>query len=147
MSETEILGTVLLVVGAIVAVAEMHTLTIYLIAIAVACFAGAATAFLGGGLPVSLAVLGAVAAAGLPVAHWVRARLRNRASEQVSRDDVGRTVTVAESGPGRLRVSYRGTTWDARLADAAAAEPTVGQTLRIVDRDGNTLLLGRHTPA
>jgi membrane protein implicated in regulation of membrane protease activity len=142
MNSSEILGTVLLVIGAIIAVSEMHTLTIYLIALAVACFAGAAAAFAGASLPLSLSVLGAVALLGLPVAHWVRKRMKNHASDQVTQDDVGRTVNVVEVGAERLRVSYRGSTWNAHMHESHALEPQVGQTLRIVAREGNTLLLG-----
>jgi membrane protein implicated in regulation of membrane protease activity len=141
MQAPEILGTVLLVIGAIIAVSEMHTLTIYLIAVAVACFAGSAAAFAGAGLPISLAVVGVVVLLGLPIAHWVRGRLKNRASDEVSNDDVGRTAKVLETGGETLRVSYRGTAWQARMQDASAAMPQAGQTLRIVAREGNVLVL------
>ena len=141
MHASEVLGTILLVIGAIVAVSEMHTLTIYLIAVAVACFAGAGAAFAGLGLPWSLATVGIVTLLGLPIAHWTRGRLRNRASDQVSHDDVGRSVEVLAHGPGFLRVSYRGTAWQARMRDASATVPSPGQTLRIVAREGNVLVL------
>jgi membrane protein implicated in regulation of membrane protease activity len=141
MHASDVLGTILLVVGAIVAVSEMHTLTIYLIAVALACFAGGAVAFLGVGLNGTLAVVGVVILLGLPIAHWVRGRLKNRASDEVSNDDVGRTVKVLETGGESLRVSYRGTAWQARMQDASAAAPQSGQTLRIVAREGNVLVL------
>jgi len=141
MSASEILGTILLVAGALVAVSEMHTLTIYLLAVAVACFAGAGAAFLGFGLSWSLAVVGIVTLLGLPIAHWARGRMRNRASEQVSNDDVGRSVEVLAQGHDFLRVSYRGTAWQARMQDASATMPTPGQTLRIAAREGNVLVL------
>ena len=141
MQASDVLGTILLVIGAIVAVSEMHTLTIYLIAVALACFAGGAVAFLGVGLNGTLAVVGLVILLGLPIAHWVRGRLKNRESDEVSNDDVGRTVTVLEAGGETLRVSYRGTAWQARMQDASAAAPQSGQTLRIVAREGNVLVL------
>jgi len=147
MDNNEIFGTVLLVIGALVAVSEMHTLTIYLIAIAVACFAGGAVAFMGAGLTTTLTVVGVVTLLGLPIAHWVRGRMKNVASDQVSNDDIGRDVTVLESGNGRLRVTYRGTAWDARLVAADATSPLPGQTLRIVAREGNTLVLEAPAPA
>ncbi len=141
MHASDVLGTILLVIGAIIAVSEMHTLTIYLIAVALACFAGGAVAFLGVGLNGTLAVVGVVILLGLPIAHWVRGRLKNRASDEVSNDDVGRTVKVLEADGESLRVSYRGTAWQARMQDASAAAPQSGQTLRIVAREGNVLVL------
>ena len=147
MNENDILGTLLLVIGALVAVSEMHTLTIYLIAVALACFAGGAVAFMGAGLTTTLAVVGVVILLGLPIAHWVRGRMKNAASEQISQDDIGRDVTVIESGNARLRVNYRGAAWDARLAKPDATLPQPGQTLRIVAREGNTLVLESSAPA
>ncbi|KGI77096.1 NfeD family protein [Oleiagrimonas soli] len=141
MNASQILGTVLLAVGAIVAVSEMHTLTIYLIAVAVACFVGAGVAFAGASLPLTLGVAAVVAVLGMPVAHWMRGRLRNHASEHVTHDDVGRTVQVVAFDQDHLRVSYRGTAWNARMQDASATTPHPGQTLRIVAREGNVLVL------
>lgn len=141
MNKHEILGTVLLVIGALLAVSEMHTLTIYLLAVALACFVGGAVAFVGGSLTSTLAAIAVVLLLGLPIAHWLRARMKNAASESMSQDDVGRDVLVIESGNGRLRVNYRGTAWDARLSKADATLPRPGQNLRIVARDGNTLVL------
>ncbi len=141
MNSSEMLGTSLLVIGAIIAVSEMHTLTIYLIAVAVACFAGGACAFAGGGLTLSLAVVGVVILFGLPAAHWVRGRMKNRASDEVSNDDIGRTVHVLGADDTFLRVSYRGTAWQARMQDASAAAPEPGRPLRIVAREGNVLVL------
>lgn len=143
MHASEILGTTLLVVGAIIAVSEMHTLTIYLIAIALACFAGALVAFHGGGFTVTLVVIGIVILLGMPLAHWVRARMKNRASDEVSQDDVGRPVTVIEAGAdGALRVYYRGTAWNARLVQANHDVPQPGQTYSIITRQGSTLVVG-----
>lgn len=136
----------LLIVGALVAISESHTLTIYLLAVALACFVAAGVAFAGGSLPLSLIVLGIVILLGMPVAHWLRGRMKNCASERVSQDDVGRTVSVVEVGGERLRVPYRGSTWNARMQEKYSLDPRVGQTLRIVAREGNTLVLGPQIP-
>lgn len=141
MDPATILAIVLLVLGAIAAVSEIHTLTIYLLAVAVACFAAAGTAFAGGGLMWSLVVLAVVTLLGMPLAHGLRKRLRNTASEEITHDDVGRDVTILESRDGRLRVSYRGAAWDARLEDPYAAPPAAGTTCRIVAREGNRLVI------
>lgn len=141
MDSATTLGIVLLIVGALAAVSEIHTLTIYLIAIALACFAAGGVALAGGGLMLSLIVLAVIVLLGMPLAHGFRKRLKNRASEDISRDDVGRTVTILDSRGDGLRVSYRGSTWDARLANAAGTAPQAGETCRIASREGNLLVL------
>ncbi|MGH8273226.1 MAG: NfeD family protein [Gammaproteobacteria bacterium] len=141
MDSATTLGIVLLIVGALAAVSEIHTLTIYLIAVAIACFAAAGVALAGGGLILSLIVLAVVILLGMPVAHWVRGRLKNRASEDISRDDVGHNVTVIESRNDALRVSYRGSTWEARLEDSSGKAPQAGEVYCIASREGNILTL------
>lgn len=141
------IGIALIVLSATLIVLEMHTLTIYLLAAAAAGIAGGVVALAGGGLLwtlVSMAVTGAVA---LPLAHWVRGHLRNRASEDVSREDTGHRVTVVAAEDGVLRVSYRGSTWNARLRDSSAAAPQPGHTLIISAREGSTLVLDIPAPA
>lgn len=141
MDSATTLGIVLLIIGALVAVSEIHTLTIYLIAVALACFAAGGVALAGGGLILSLIVLAVIALLGMPLAHWFRRRLKNRASEDISRDDVGHAVTILDSHGEGLRVSYRGSTWDARLENAAGKAPQAGETYRIASREGNLLVL------
>ena len=141
MDSATILAIVLLVIGAIAAVSEIHTLTVYLLAVAVACFAAAGIAFAGGGLVWSLAVLGIISLLGMPFAHWLRKRLRNPASEQVSHDDSGREATIRESPKGKTRGPARGAAWDARLDDPNAAPPAAGEACRIVAREGNLLVV------
>lgn len=141
MESATILAIVLLVLGAIAAVSEMHTLTIYLLAVALACFASAAVALAGGGLTLALIVLAIVSLLGMPIAHILRKRLLNEEAEQVSHDDIGGTVKVLGTLNGRLRVSYRGSTWDARLAGTAQGALAKGETCRITSRDGNVLII------
>lgn len=141
------IGIALIVLSATLIVLEMHTLTIYLLAAAAAGLAGGVVALAGGGLLwtlVSMAVTGVVA---LPLAHWVKGHLRNRASDDVSREDTGHRVTVVAAEDGMLRVSYRGSTWNARLRDSAAAPPQPGHTLIICAREGSTLVLDIPAPA
>ena len=141
MEPATILATVLLVLGAIAAVSEIHTLTIYLLAVALACFAGAAVALAGGGLTLALIVLAIVALLGMPIAHLLRRRFINQEAERVSQDDVGGNVTVVGNLNGRLRVSYRGSTWDARLTDSAEGKPETGDACRITARVCNVLTI------
>jgi membrane protein implicated in regulation of membrane protease activity len=137
----KIIGIALIVLSAGLIVLEMHTLTIYLLAAGAACLAGGAVALTGGGPIWTLSAIAMTGLVALPVAHWARGRLKNRASEEVSRDDTGHSVTVLEAREGMLRVAYRGSTWNARLRDSSAAAPQPGHTLVISAREGSTLVL------
>lgn len=137
----KMVGIALIVLSAGLIVLEMHTLTIYLLAVAAACIAGGATALTGSGPVLTLSVMAATGAVALPLARWARGRLKNRASEDVSQEDTGHAVTVVEAQGGTLRVAYRGSTWNARLRDASAAVPEPGRTLVISAREGSTLVL------
>lgn len=138
----KIIGIALVILSASLIVLEMHTLTIYLLAAAAACIAGGVVALAGGGLTWVLSAMAIAGAIALPSAHWVRGRLKNRASEDVSQDDTGHSVTVVEAAGGALRVAYRGSTWNARLRDSSVtAPPQPGHTLIISSRDGSTLVL------
>lgn len=143
MDSSTLLGIVFLVVGALVALSEIFTLTIYLLAVAIGLFAAGGLALAGGSLTADLALLAAVIILGLPIAHWWRGKLRNHASEAVTRDDVGRQVTVVSVDGTDLRVDYRGSTWDARLGPGVAAAPATGDTFVIARREGNLLILAR----
>jgi membrane protein implicated in regulation of membrane protease activity len=136
-----IIGIALIVLSASLIVLEMHTLTIYLLAAAAACVAGGVIALAGGGIIWVLSAMAITGVVALPVAHWARGRLKNRASEDVSRDDTGHSVTVVETAGGTLRVAYRGSTWNARLRESSAAAPQPGHTLIISAREGSTLVL------
>lgn len=137
----KIIGIVLIVLSASLIVLEMHTITVYLLAAAAAFLAGGVVALAGGGPLWTVSAMAITAVVALPLAHWARGRLKNPASEDVSRDDTGHSVTVIEAAEGVLRVAYRGSTWNARLRDASAAVPPPGQTLRISSREGSTLVL------
>lgn len=135
------IGIVLIVLAASLVILEMHTMTIYLLAVAAACVAGGVTALAGVGPIWTASVMVITGVIALPLAHWARGRLKNRASEDVSQDDAGNSVTVIEAAGGVLRVAYRGSTWSARLRDSSAAIPPPGQMLIISAREGSTLVL------
>jgi membrane protein implicated in regulation of membrane protease activity len=137
----KIIGVVLIVLSASLIVLEMHTITVYLLAAAAASLAGGVVALMGGGPLGTVSAMAITGVVALPLAHWARGRLKNRASEDVSRDDTGHSVTVIEAAGGVLRVAYRGSTWNARLRDSSASVPPPGQTLRIAAREGSTLVL------
>ncbi|HEX7338778.1 MAG TPA: NfeD family protein [Rhodanobacteraceae bacterium] len=141
MDTSTLAGIIFLVVGALVLLSELHTLTIYLLAVAAGLFAAGGLALAGGGLTADFALLAIIIILGLPIAHWWRRKLKNRASEDISQDDIGNKITVVAINGPHLRVDYRGSTWDARLADDAIAMPSVGATCTIARRDGNTLFI------
>lgn len=145
-----IVGVMLLIVGATVLVVETQSLTIYLIAVAIACLvSGGLALFAHTGLAATLVAFALVLLAGLPVAHYARRRLKNPESDRVSRDDVGALVEVVAVHGETLRVAYRGTEWDARpAAGLSTADLVAGTTLQVVQRDGNTLVVAqRGAPA
>ena len=87
------------------------------------CFASGAVAVAGHGLDVTLGVFTGVTLLSLPIAHWVRRKLSNREAEEVTRDDVGHSVTIISAEAGKIRASYRGTVWDARLEERQKTSP------------------------
>jgi membrane protein implicated in regulation of membrane protease activity len=139
------LGIALLILGGVLMLAEIHTLTLYLLAVSIACFAAGAVAVAGAGLAPTLGVLAAVTLLGLPLAYGLRKKLKNPEADKATRDDVGNFVSVVHVDQGSIRVAYRGTTWDARLAPSAAG-PCPGDTFIIADRQGNTLILESPPP-
>ncbi len=142
-------GIVLLIVGASVVAVETQSLTIYLIAVAVACFVAGGLALIAHtDIATTLIGFAFILLAGIPVAHYARRRLKNPESDRVSRDDVGASVEVVAVRGETLRVSYRGTEWDARPAIGfSTAGLAAGATLRIVERDGSMLIVDRHGAA
>jgi membrane protein implicated in regulation of membrane protease activity len=139
------LGIALLIAGALMVVAEIHSFTVYLLAVAAACFAAGGLA-VGAhtGLDTTLTAFGLVLLAGLPAAHVARRRLKNPESDRISRDDVGAAVRVVSMDNGTLRVSYRGAEWDARPAPGLSPQAlTPGERLTIVERDGSTLVVAQ----
>lgn len=137
----KVIGIALIVLSACLIVLEMHTLTVYLLAAAAAFITGGVVALMGGGLMWTVSAMAIASVVALPLAHWARGRLKNRASEDVSQEDTGHSVKVIEAAGGVLRVEYRGSTWNARLRDSSAGAPPVGQTLLISAREGSTLVL------
>lgn len=123
----------LLAIGA--AIAEMHSVTIYLAGVALAALVATLAGFwIGGGTEVLV-----FAAAGVCVIVAVPP-LRKRLSRRVAPDlDAGQTVVFLEAGrrPGEAVVRYRGARWE---ADVDAAAPVVpGGPGVIIARHGNRL--------
>ena len=136
-------GIALLIAGGVLVLVEINTLTFYLLVVAVACFAAGAASVHGADVTFTFGLLGVIVLLGLPVAHWVRLRLRTPEADRVSNDDVGHDVTVENISPNGLRVLYRGALWSARVADGNADGVLPGDLLRISRRNGNILFLER----
>ena len=81
-----IVGIVLLSGGGVLGVAEINSLTCYRLAVALA----------GAGLLMTLGVPGGGSPAGLPLAHWIRKRLKNPKADRLSGDEAGHLMGETE---------------------------------------------------
>ena len=138
-----------LVVGFVLVIAELVTGTFYLLVIGLGAFAGALASWAGAHVMVQAVAGSAVGLGGaFLVHHWHTAR-RHRGDAHANFLDRGQSV-VLESWTNELagfaRVRYRGTSWDARLAEPAA-RPVPGATLYIEAQEGNTLVVASAPPA
>ena len=135
-----------LAAGLLVA-AELVTGTFYLLMLSLGLAAGALAAH--AGLDTPLQLLCAALAGGGAVAFWyLRLQRQPRSAPQSENPelnlDIGQRVHVAHwRADGTARVSYRGSTWTARLHDPSSADPTPGGDYRIRAVDGNELRLER----
>lgn len=99
--------------------AELLVGTFYLLVVGVGVAAGGVAALAGMDFGVQCAVAAVVAVVGIVVLRQTRAgALLRRGAPEIS-PDVGQTVQVIERRPdGSLRVSYRGSQWDAEVEGA-----------------------------
>lgn len=123
--------------------AEMILGTIYLLAVAAGALCGAiwTLVFPGGSAPFAVAAL--VTALGVVIAYLMRRRLRRLGgtkSAEASYPDEGREISVGKVVDGRARVSYRGSTWDAKAISGENLKPGIWEIDRI---DGTMLVLRR----
>lgn len=105
--------------------AELATGSFYLLMIALGLAAAACAAHLGISVTGQI-VTAALAGGGATTAwHWRRSKQPPAAPSRENRDvnlDIGERIRVAEWASDRTaRVTYRGTTWTARLAPGAPA--------------------------
>lgn len=132
-----------IIVGIALVIAEMLTGTLYLLVIGAGAFVGALVAWLGLNELYQTIIGGVVALGGtLFVHHWHEARRKIDAGRSNFLDR-GQPVVLegwANESAGTARVKYRGTSWDARVADPLA-RPIPGSTLYIEGQEGNMLVL------
>jgi membrane protein implicated in regulation of membrane protease activity len=125
-------------VAAVIVGSELLIGTFYLLAVGVAFALGGVAALLGMSIPVQLIVAGFLAVVLTIIAHrWHQA---HPVTPQLPSFDIGQSVQVdAWRDDGTARVNYRGTQWDAELADPRSAKE---HTMVIVGTRGSTLMLG-----
>jgi membrane protein implicated in regulation of membrane protease activity len=137
------------IVGIALVIAELLTGTLYLLVIGGGAFVAALVAWLGLNA-IWQAIIGGAAALGgtLFVHHWHEARRKADAGKS-NLLDRGQSVVLegwSNENAGIARVKYRGTSWDARLADSTA-RPVPGSTLYIEAQEGNMLVVVPSPPA
>jgi membrane protein implicated in regulation of membrane protease activity len=129
--------------GVVLIGAELVTGTFYLFAAGIACLAGGLIAWAGAPIAMQLLVTAILAIVGTLVAH--RVRLRRATPAPMPSLDVGQPVQVQFWHPnGTARVTYRGTQWDAQLAQPDGAR---ANTMYIVATRGSTLIVSAQRPA
>ena len=122
--------------------AELMTGTFYLLMVALGLAAAALTAYGGVATGVQIVVAAIVGGGATAVWHWKRAQHPKSAPFQENRDvnlDIGERVHVtAWDAEGTSRITYRGSTWQARIQPGAVASPG---TYRVAAVEGNWLVL------
>ncbi len=122
--------------------AEMILGTIYLLALAAGAICGALCSLVLPGTAAPFAAAALVTALGVAIAYAMRRRLRKLGgsrSAEASNPDEGREISVGKVVDGRARVSYRGSTWDARAMSGEELKPGIW----LIDRIDGTMLVLR----
>jgi membrane protein implicated in regulation of membrane protease activity len=131
------------VAAGVAVAAELATGTFYLLMIALGLAAGALAAHFGMAQPLQLVAAAVVAGGATALWHW-RRMARAGVPLPTARDrdvnlDIGERVRVpAWASDGTARISYRGSTWAARLQPGAPAAP--GEHV-VAAVEGNWLVL------
>lgn len=129
------LDIVWLVLALVVGGVELMTGTVFLLAVSLALFAGALSAWLGASLSLQLGIIALVTVLGCTLIVMKR---RHRDPDTVAQPDQGRPVQVHRVQPdGTAEVMYRGAPWQAR-AKVGVLTPGAWQ---IAELDGPCLVL------
>lgn len=134
-----------LIAGIALCIVEMTTGTFFMLVIGIAAFAGAGTAWARYDFWTQALVAAAVATGGV---LWVNAHRRKSPGTPLPALDLGQTATFerwVSQGQGMARVTYRGTSWEARLAEGL--DPAPGTVLYIRAMDGNVLHVSDQPPS
>lgn len=130
-----------LVVGALLVITELMTGTFYLLIFGIAAWAGAAVNYAGYQLNAQLVVAGVAALVGLTVVRYLKRRHPFVAADDGDLD-IGNDVTVESIvNASRLKVQYRGSTWDAVPESGSTTTFKAGDTAIIRAVRGNVLVV------
>jgi membrane protein implicated in regulation of membrane protease activity len=138
-----------IVAGFALMIAELLSGTFYLLVVSVGAFAGAAVAWLGGGVLLQAVIGSGVAIAGAVMVHHWHASRQNADAGRSNLLDLGQPVILegwANEAARIARVKYRGAWWDAKLA-RPDEHPAPGSTLYIEGQEGNTLVVASAPPS
>ena len=137
-----------LVLGFVLVIIELVSGTFYLLVLGIGAFAAALVAYLGGNVLTQAVVGSGVAIAGAFVVHGWHARRRGSDADAnfLDRGQPAVLESWTDEAGSRVRVRYRGSSWDARVI-GASARPAPGATLYITGQEGSTLLVAPAPPA
>ncbi|MDR3426358.1 MULTISPECIES: NfeD family protein [Silvimonas] len=126
---------------------EMLSGTLYMLAIACGLAVGGISSLLGISVPAQIIIAAAAAVVAVGLLHNWKARKQIGTPDTVqSQLDLGHRVTIDQWLDDRhARVRYRGTTWDAEIADLGV--PQNAPTYFITGQRGNILLIDIIPPA
>lgn len=125
-------------------IAEMLSGTFFLLVLAIAALAGAATAWFGGSFWLQTCIASILAVIGVFLVQHYRHRAPSRSLPSF---DLGQPVGFEQwvsQAEGMARVNYRGTTWEARVT--SGQDPAPGTILYIQAVEGNRLLVSDLKP-
>ncbi len=134
-----------LIAGFLLVIVELLTGTFYLLVLGIACFAGAALAFAGGGFEWQALVAAVVALAGLLFVQRYRRTMEPKRMQGLDYAQPARFDSWVSREGGRARVKYRGTLWDAQIIGEISGED--GEILYVKSVDGNSLNVTKTRPA
>jgi membrane protein implicated in regulation of membrane protease activity len=131
------------IAAAALVAAELLTGTFYLLVIGMALAFGGIAAWLDAGVPTQWLIAAALGVLGTVILQRWKRDLALRTPPQQGLD-IGQMVQVQSWGPdGTARVAYRGSTWDAELADTGLPQ---AKTMYIAAMRGSTLILSDRRP-
>jgi membrane protein implicated in regulation of membrane protease activity len=131
------------IAAAALVAAELLTGTFYLLVIGMALAFGGVAAWLDAGVPTQWLIAAALGVLGTVILQRWKRDLALRTPPQQGLD-IGQMVQVQSWGPdGTARVAYRGSTWDAELADTGLPQ---AKTMYIAAMRGSPLILSDRRP-
>jgi membrane protein implicated in regulation of membrane protease activity len=131
-----------LITAFLLAIAEMATMSFYLLLAAFGALCAALLAYLGASDVVQILTASIVTLCGWGIIYkFLSNKSQPHQSDSNMNMDIGTEVKIAEiATDGNLRVNYRGSMWNAKLANGSA-EATLQKTYIISSITGSTLIL------